>query len=234
VDKNLKIALLIIATGEVYWDYAKSLIASARKFFPRHDAILFTDCPNDLGADLEYIIPYAGFPDATMMRYHTILKAKEILRNYDFLYYADADCLFVTTVEEGEIFTTGLLATLHPGYVGQGGPTEKNPKSACYLINNKSYFCGGFDGGTSTEYLKMAEAIKDMIDYDLALGIIPVWHDESAKNKYLANYVPYKILSPSFCYPENASSYYTRIWDKGGYKNVTPKLLALTKHGVKR
>jgi hypothetical protein len=196
--------------------------------------VLFTDCPNDLGADIKYVIPYAGFPDATMMRYHTILKAKEILRNYDLLYYADADCLFVAPVEEGEIFTTGLLATLHPGYVGVDGPTEKNPKSACYLAKGNPYFCGGFDGGTSTAYLKMAEEIKGMIDHDLALGIVPIWHDESAKNRYLADNFPYKILTPSFCYPENASMYYTHIWEKGGFHNVTPKLLALTKHGVKR
>jgi hypothetical protein len=232
--KTVKTALLIIATGQAYWDYATNLIASAKKFFPPHDVILFTDCPDDLGADLEYLIPYAGFPDATMMRYHTILKAKEVLRNYDFLYYADADCLFVAPVEEGDIFTTNITATLHPGYAGMSGPTEKNPRSACYLVNNKYYFCGGFDGGMSTAYLKMAEEIKEMIDHDLALGIVPIWHDESGKNRYLAENTPYKILSPSFCYPENASVYYTHIWDKAGFRNVVPKLVALTKHGVKR
>lgn len=230
----MKIALMLIATGQAYWDYASNLIQSAKKFFPAHDVISFTDCPGDIGADFEYEIPWAGFPEATMMRYHTILKAKELLRDYDFLVYVDSDMEFVHPVEKEEIASTGITATLHPGYTGMSGPTEKNPKSACYLVNNKYYFCGGFDGGTSEAYLNMAEEIKQKIDHDLALGIVPIWHEESGKNRYLADNPPAKILSPSFCYPENASVYYTHIWDKAGFKNVVPKLVALTKHGVKR
>ena len=234
----MKTALIVIASGADYRNYALNLIQSAEEFLFPHDIVLFTDGWVRFGSTSGMIqqIPMEtmGFPEATMMRYHVISKAKEVLSRYDFLCYADADMEFVSSVEEEEVFSQGITATLHPGYAGMRGPTEKNPNSACYLINNKHYFCGGFDGGTSTVYLQMAEELKGMIDHDLALGIVPIWHDESCKNRYLADNPPAKILSPAFCYPENASVYYKHIWEKAGLKNIEPKLVALTKHGIKR
>lgn len=231
----MKTALIIIATGPVYWDYAADLMRSAARFFVPHNTVLFTDCPNDLNADMEYIIPAAGFPEATLMRYHTILKAENLLRSFDFCYFCDSDMRFVSPIEESEIFSDGITATEHPGYVGRLGPSETNPKSASFCPQVKPYFCGGFDGGKTEAYIEMAKAIKASIDEDAKNGIVPIWHDESSKNKYLQDHPPAKILDPSFCYPqgeyENPGGYYRQLWTKAGRTGIIPKLVALEKRG---
>ncbi len=41
-----------------------------------------------------------------------------------------------------------------------------------------------------------------MVDSDGSVGYIAKWHDESYLNRYVIDYPPTKILSPSFCFPE--------------------------------
>jgi histo-blood group ABO system transferase len=65
------------------------------------------------------------------------------------------------------------------------------------------YFAGGFNGGTSLEYLKMAKKISENIIDDFNRGFIAIWHDESHLNRYFIDNPPTKILNPSYCYPEN-------------------------------
>src|SRR5579859_5298349 len=154
----MKVALITIATGKKYHHYAGAMFASAKKFFPSADRIAFTDgigadepeadivFPFIANATHNFLIPSAGYPEATLKRYHTMLTRKEFLSNYDQIFWADADMLFVAPVGE-EIFSTGITATLHPGYVGGRGTPETNLKSYAYCANNTAYYCGGFQGG---------------------------------------------------------------------------------------
>ena len=232
-------ALLLIATGLKYWDFAHGLINSAQEFLFPHDVILFTDCPGSYGFNVEYKIqiPSAGYPASTLNRYHTFLSQDSLLSQYDHLFYCDVDMRFVAPASESDILSDGITATLHPGFAVPKpyhhrnrphtvGTPERRPESACYIpkeADNK-YFCGGFNGGTSSSFLEMAANIRCMINNDADKGIVPIWHDESGLNRYLYDRPPVRVLTPSFCYPENYKGQYG--WAPSMFN---PVLLALDK-----
>jgi hypothetical protein len=227
----MKTALLVIATGERYHQYVNPLLESAKEFFVEHDAFLWADelIPSIAKFQLQ---KYAlGFPNETLYRYHTFFEQYQFLEKYDYLFYIDVDMRFVAPVGE-EIFSDGITATLHPGYVGTPGTPERRAESMAVIPqgSNNRYFCGGFNGGTSGHFLRMAQAIKGAVDEDASRGITAIWHDESHLNRYLYLNGPTKVLDPSYCYPENAGPYYTSKWKAAGLI-VTPKILALTKAG---
>lgn len=226
-----RVALLIIATGEKYRTYIKPLIESANKYLIEHDTILFTDTDYFDEMTIVYQKDAEGYPNETLHRYHTFLKIESLLDEYDQIFYVDIDAVFVAPVGE-EIFSGGITATLHPGYVGTSGTPERRIESMVAIPPGSSnkYFCGGFNGGNAQEFIHMARYIRDLIDIDTANGIIPIWHDESATNYYLYHNPPAKILGPSYCYPENAGPHYLDKWAAAGI-NPTPKILALTKDG---
>lgn len=229
----MKTALLIIATGEKYHQYVNPLLASAREFFVDHTPIVWTDSLAAAGTfDSDFVIikEPLGYPNETLYRYHTILEQRRWLDGrYDQLFYIDVDMRFVAPVGE-EIFSSGITATLHPGYVGECGTPERNPDSTAMIpfnVENK-YYCGGFNGGDADQFLKMATLISENVDIDAARGITAVWHDESHLNHHLQTYPPHRILDPSYCYPEAAGDHYLNKWRAAGI-NPTPRILALTK-----
>lgn len=229
----MKTALLVIATGPRYLEYARNLIKSASEFFVPHDVILFTDESTEIRTTgvINYHSEYTGFPQSTLMRYHLFNGAANDILRYDQVFYVDADMKFVAPVGE-EIFSESITATEHPGYVGLNGTPEKRPESTAYCPIVRNYFCGGFNGGEAGAFLRMAKVIADNIDRDTERGITAVWHDESHLNRYLYDNPPARILSPSFCYPESEykkQGYYNAIWQAHGRKDITPKLLALDK-----
>jgi histo-blood group ABO system transferase len=195
--------LLLIATGEKYWQYADPLIQSADKFLTPHDTLLLTDCPAGFGVYQSYH-ENKGYPETTLKRYHLFLEHEEFIKRYDYAFYVDIDALFVKPVGQ-EIFSAGITATLHHGYIGQpvAHTLERNPQSAAYMKDAKVYYCGGFNGGTTEAYLRMARTIRGQVDSDSLKGITAVWHDESHLNKYLQMYPPAKVLDSTYCYPEN-------------------------------
>jgi histo-blood group ABO system transferase len=60
--------------------------------------------------------------------------------------------------------------------------------------------------------------ISKNIKIDFEKNFIAVWHDESHLNRYMIDNTPTKILTPSYCYPENM------------YLPYHKKLLALDKN----
>jgi len=218
-------ALLLIATGEKYHKYIDPLLASARTYFVPHTPILWSDRMFGMERP-RFAKDNEGFPNTTLHRYHTFLEHRRVLECYDYLFYCDIDMLFVSPVMQDDIFSDGITATLHPGYIGTTGTPERNPASKAYIPRHATnkYFCGGFNGGLTKDFLWMAEHIKECVDMDAANGITAVWHDESHLNSFLYyNNPPARILGPEFCYPEGCD---------GRYANNPigpPKLIALTK-----
>jgi hypothetical protein len=221
-------ALVVIATRPLYWGYAEGLIASAKQFFVPHDVVLFTDRGTPFDVRHQFAAPSYGYPDATLLRYHTMLTQQPLLLSYDNIFYADADAKFVAPVAESDILSNGITATVHAGYFvrnTQGSP-EKNPRSTAYLPFVRQYYCGGFNGGTSQAFLQMAETIRAGVNTDKTRGIVAIWHDESHLNRYLFDHPPARVLSPSFCYPEGYGGGYG--WTTEQYK---PVFMVLEKRG---
>jgi histo-blood group ABO system transferase len=221
-------ALLVIATGKAYHEYAENLIDSARRFFPTAHILVFTDAPTSNKFDAAYatfFIDAKGYPNETLHRYHTFLSKEPVLSHFDYLWYCDADMEFVAPV--GDIFppaSAGLVATLHPGFVGLRGTPETRVASTAFCNYNKAYYCGGFQGGEATAYLGAMAKMASNIDADTKSGITAVWHDESHWNRFLADNPPAKVLTPSYCYPEGYSGEYR--WQPRDYE---PILMALDK-----
>lgn len=222
-DTKYRIALLTVATGK-YFDFAMSMIASARRFFLEDYVttfFVFSDTLQESTDHCRFMYwPRLGWPLDTAMRSTAYLQYAESLSEFDYIYACDADMLFVSSVGN-EIFGD-LVATQHPGFTGEHkkpGSFEKRPESKAYVGDSDAqYYAGGFYGGKTSIVLQALEKTVEMMSRDLANGIFATWHDESYWNKYLVDNKPTLVLSPSYCYPEN----WKIAYDK--------KLLALDKN----
>jgi len=206
----LKIGLLVIATNK-YISFSHRLLASSKQhFLTNHEVTMFVftnrhDVPEGtVRLEQEHL----QWPGPTLMRYHIFLKHKELLSKMDYLFYSDADMLFVDTVGDEVLGKT--VATIHPGFYNKSRHEytyETRNESSAFIPPEEgfSYFAGGFNGGTAAGYLELAENCKTMIDDDAKKGLIAVWHDESYMNKYFSRNPPANVLSPSYCYPESAN-----------------------------
>jgi len=229
----MKIGLLLICTGELYWPFARQLIESARvHFLPGRqvDYLLWSDMPSgeSYGANKIFPTEHTGWPYPTLMRYHLFLQEEETLKQYDQLFYCDIDMLFVSPVGD-EILGDGLTAAEHPMYHLRPGlkfPLEPNPLSAAYVKTPQFYFAGGFQGGQASEFIKAMRAMKGTIDKDFAINYIARWNDESHWNRYLFDTPPRRVLSPAYVYPDSLiNEYYIPIWGEA----FQPKIITLTK-----
>jgi len=212
----MKIGMLLIATNN-YKSFLQPLIESADRFFLKGydvEYFIFTDdadlCPRSCRPINIEKINHREWPWMTLGRYGIFTAASCELSKMDYLYYCDADMLFVGDV--GAEILSPLTATTHPGFCGGRGVPETNPSSTAYVSPSEDmiYFAGGFNGGSSSEYLKMAGVLSRNILTDQERGITAIWHDESHLNRYLINSPPTKILDPGYCYPESRNLPYTR------------------------
>jgi len=244
VHNRYRIAIVCICLNSNYWEYLSPMITSARKFLLNGhmvDFIAWTDMPSETKIDAR-IIPTEPFewPLPTLHRFHLFLQEEQLLSEYDYIYYVDADMKFVSKV--GDEILGDLVGAQHPMYAIKQEyvpPYEPNEKSTAFIprpgmvIEEKGkkrfkplYFAGGFQGGRSDVFIKAMKVMRDMIDTDFANGYIPIWNDESVWNKYLFEHPPTVVLSPSYVYPDSLiNSYYRVVWGR----NYVPRLVTLTK-----
>jgi hypothetical protein len=217
----MKIGLLIIATNK-YTQFLQPLIESADNFFLRGFDItyfVFTNQEINISSARNIVkinVEHKEWPWMTLERYKIFSENEEILSKMDYLYYCDADMKFVGRMGEEIIGKT--VATIHPGFFHNphlsNVALEKRPESLAYLPPNtiRRYYAGGFNGGSSNEFLKMSKIISENIDKDLKeYNIIAEWHDESHMNRYFHENRPSIELPPSYCYPESWSLPFDKI-----------------------
>lgn len=232
------IGLMLIATGK-YTSFLKGIIESADKFFFNDSRFeityyLFSDqdmMPGTCRNVVPIHIDHKPFPHASMDRFRHFSNYRNALSLNDYLFYVDVDCMFVDNVKEDILGK--LVGVRHCGFYSGGGSFETNSRSALYLPRDryKHYYGGGFSGGEAASYLDLSQWCADKIEEDLANGIMPVWHDETALNTYFAYNPPEKSLSPSYHFPQKPERYF-RAWDK---ERFTPKIILLEKkHGEVR
>jgi histo-blood group ABO system transferase len=216
--------LCVIATGR-YASFVEPLLASADKFFlPGHDVDYHvfsdTDFRSRPGVVWHLIRNPKPWPWPTLHRYHIILDVREDeWEDYDYIYYIDADMRCVGGIGD-EIFGK-IVATEHPGFVGRQANCltyERRPQSACSVPfgTGERYYAGGFQGGETKHFIAAMLTMQAMIDRDEGKGIVPVWHDESAWNKWIIDHRPDVVLPMAYCAPEH--------WNREG-----AKILALGK-----
>lgn len=183
------------------------------------------------------------WPAPTLMRYHLFLNEEERLKDYDYIFYMDADMKVVSIVGD-EVLGEGLTAAEHPMYSLRSQyipPYEPNKLSAAYInrpgkvITDEMgkprfkpyYYAGGFQGGTSKDFIKAMRVMKKSIDTDFdKINYTAIWNDESHWNKYLSENEPDIVLSPSYIYPDSLiKEYYEPLWGR----SYEPKIITLTK-----
>ncbi len=241
-----RVAVVTICLNAEYWPYLGKMVESAKKFFLKgHQVDYFTwsDMPKDQLQGIKvFPTPPMTWPIPTLKRYHLFLQQEKLLEEYDFIFYIDADMLFVSRVGE-EVLGDGLTSAQHPMYAlapKYFPPYEPDKDSSAYIprpsrITEKDgkkrmeplYWAGGFQGGRADSFIKAMKVMKGWIDKDFTeKSYIAIWNDESHWNRYLFENPPSITLSPSYVYPDSLiKAYYIPIWGR----NYVPKLVTLTK-----
>lgn len=236
----MKVAFVFICLNENYWPFVGRMVESARThFLPGHevDYFFWSDMPSETtyGATVFPTEP-VEWPLPTLFRYHLFLQQEETLAKYDYIFYADADMLFVNKVGD-EILGEGLTGALHPMYAVSEKyrnhktsipPFEPNPLSSAYVHEPfpKNYYAGGFQGGKSADFITAMKVMRKRIDQDFFQNYVARWNDESHWNRYLVENPPSVTLSPSYVYPDSLIvPYYVPIWGRP----YLPRLVTLTK-----
>lgn len=193
----MKIAILYIATGKyfIFWERfyetAKNFLFSDRE--KELQFYVFTDKERELGGDVKVtVIDNEPWPYPTLKRYHYFLQLEKQLGEFDYIYFFNANTLFIAPV--GEILFpkeyTGLVFVQQPTTLTQNNLEfgyERRMQSKAFIKKGegKYYVWGAFNGGTSRFFLEMARTINEWTKSDRENNIIPVWHDESYLNKYV-------------------------------------------------
>ena len=229
------IAILYICTGEysVFW---KTFYLSFEKRFLNDcskNYFVFTDATDIYRAEAENVhIIYQkqlGWPDDTLMRFHMFWHIRERLRVFDYIFFFNANCYCRRKINKREFLPEkeGLLFVQHPGMYNKKSEEftyERNKSSLAYIPmgTGEVYICGGVNGGKTQEFLLVIDELRRKIDEDKKRGIVAVYHDESHINKYAYVHPKYKLLSPSYCYPEGWKIPFKKkiiILDKSKYFN---------------
>lgn len=234
-----RIAFVTIATNK-YMGFVPKLIKSIRKYVQVSDAeidcfvltneVLHTPEVENLGIKTLFV-PHLSWPLITLLRYEFFLQYKEVFKDYQFMFYIDADMEVVAPIG-GELVEKPIVATIHPGQYNwplTQCTFDKHPGSLAHIntVDSRTkYVIGAFQGGATPLYLTIVETLANHIKQDLSKNIIADWHDESHWNAYLQRYVQaspdynlkdIKYLDPGYCYPE------------GWNLPFTPKIKALDK-----
>ena len=243
-NKKYKVGVLVICLNPNYWPFLGELEFGLKTFFLKNhqvDILVWTDMSyTSINATIFKTEPLE-WPMPTLMRYHLFLQQEEKLREYDYLFYVDADMVIVDWINE-EILGEGLTAAQHPMYALRPGfvpPYEPNPDSTAYIplpgriVEEEGkkrfeslYFAGGFQGGKTEEFIKAMGVMRKRIDEDFTKNYVARWNDESHWNKYLFENPPLVVLNPSYVYPDSLiAQYYIKAWGR----NYSPKIITLTK-----
>ena len=215
----MKVAILYICTG-IYNRFWPGFFESAERFLLSEDEkhyFVFTDdmkLANHPRVHLQYK-QCEGFPKDSLFRFDMFLRVKEQLKEFDYIYFLNANAQFLQPVGRDEILPdkSGLVSAEWPTqrpilkkYPFM--PFERNKKSKAYIPPFKApyrYYMGGINGGSSEAYIKMIETLAANISEDYEHGIIACVNDESHINWYFHNH-PSRVLSNEYCWPEEWQS----------------------------
>lgn len=211
-----KVGILYICTGK-YVKFWKTFRDSAQRHMLSGKAELhyfvFTDGTIDYADEPCVHVIHQDplpWPLTTLHRFKIFLKARNELEKMDYLYFFNANMLFLEQVGD-EILPDGkhdLVFVQHPLMSRKSVNEftyERNPLSLAYIPSGEgsTYFMGGLNGGRSEAYLEMVDELNRRTTLDEQRGIIAIWHDESHLNRYALDHADkIKVLDPSYGYAE--------------------------------
>jgi hypothetical protein len=212
------IGILYICTGKynIFW---KDFYESSENYFLKEENyskeyFVFTDDKNLIYRNKNNVhIIYQkllSWPYSTLMRFEIFNNSKKLYTDLDYLYFFNANMLFVDEVNRDFLPTKDkkLSFLQHPGFYNKVKKLftyERNMKSLAGIEKEKGeyYFAGGLNGGEKDTYLEMCSVLEKNIVKDLDNQFIAIWHDESHLNKYAIDHSDIiKVLDPSYGYPE--------------------------------
>lgn len=212
----MKVGVLYICTGK-YIQFWESFYQSCEQYFLPNickEYIVFTDADeiySETNMDNIHLVYQAklGWPLDTLMRYHMFINEYDRLIKYDYLFFFNANALFMNYVGAEFLPTIEekLVGVIHPGFYNRNNTDftyDRNKQSTAYIPYGKGthYYCGGVNGGISEAFLLLSKILSENINKDLERGIIALWHDESHINRYFIDNPP-KTLDSSYAYPEH-------------------------------
>jgi hypothetical protein len=222
-----KILLNVIATNK-YIHFLDGIIESSDSFLFKESQITILVHTNmDIGNIQEKYksnrigiiknhIEHENWPFTTLKRFHYFLTRKDLILDNDFSFYIDVDSLFSGDISESILPESGMIGTIHPCLFEGSGTPDRNPNSTAFIPaeSKNRYFCGGFFGGSSREFIGASEKIMGNIEKDLSNNVMAIWHDESHLNKYFFENEPSVILDNHFSAAEEQASLYpnAKIW----------------------
>jgi len=212
----MRVGILYICTGK-YDRFFKDFYESCEKYFMpgvEKTYYVWTDSKDEIFQKEDVVKIYQeklGWPNDTMMRFQIFNSQRELLVREDFLYFFNANMLFVEPIYDFEVsipLDKDFTAVVHPSYFGNKNsdtfPYERNIDSRFCIPYGQGefYYQGCFFGGRTFSMLKMFYSLRELIEEDLGAGIVPLVHDESALNWYFKNR-EIRPLTPAFAYPES-------------------------------
>ena len=235
----MKLAVIFIGTGD-YINFLPTWYESCEKYLvqkTKKQYFVFTD--GELNGTPDNVIPYyqehLPWPHITLHRWDTVLKAKELLSDFDYVLFLDADMRVVDNVLEEDLFTDKkYIGVHHPcHFLGMEphtkypGAFETNSKSCAAITpedDTSVYWQGCLWGGKVPFVIEMIEELDSRTKNDESRNVIAIWHDESHLNKfYCEQKENVHTLGSEFAYPEVFSD----------YCKFEPKIVHLAKNNSK-
>jgi hypothetical protein len=211
------VGILYICTGRyaIFWE--KFYLSAEQLFLPslQKTYFVFTDAEHIFAEGHQNVRKIyqeqIEWPYSTLLRYELFSRIKTDLKAFDYLFFLNANILFVDKVGKDILpgkHNDGLVSVLHPYFWDKPERSftyERNSRSTAAIKNGegKHYFLGGINGGQTDAYLQLIETLRNNINIDLQQNIIAIWHDESHFNHYMNHKNPL-VLDPSYGYPEGA------------------------------
>jgi hypothetical protein len=232
----MKIGIMYLATGR-YICFWEEFFKSAEKFlFPEHEKVYFVLTDNEhIYAEendnvKKYFYPKLSWPEAGLMKYDAFLKAKEEFKDIDYLYYFNANMVFIDKIgdeilpdEKNGNLAIAVWANFWHNRDNLEYPYNRDVNCWAYIPEKQGeyYFMGGLYGGKTKEFVEMCEFLNGKIKEDLEKDVIA--HDESYANKFMLDKNPL-IITPNYAMPQN--------WKIEGFKDNI-KAVILKKHHYK-
>lgn len=150
-----------------------------------------------------------GWPGNTLFRFEMFLSVLPELETVDYIFFMNANVLCQKLITGDMILPLHkeLVVVQHPAYYNKKPyefEYEFHRSSNAYIPRGKGevYICGGINGGKKEAYMELIKKLANNVRADYNKGIIARWHDESHINRYIIGREDYRLLTPSFCYPE--------------------------------